>query len=359
MQDPATTSVPLPPYQTSAFTIKTSVFLFAALIVSKLAISWLLPPPQSLASDLTVDNILSGVNRERQLRSLLTLNTNQMLSLAAQSKTNDMIARHYFSHTDPEGNYIWPKIEAAGYKPYSQLGENLAIEFTNTESLVSAWMNSPTHRANVLNEGFVDQGMGLSFGDTSLGQYRSAVANTFGTLLVTHKQPVSPSPEPPVLSAATPSATTQKTPVAASPKTTQPKPVTTKPAATTAPATTPAFAQATDTVSLTRQPLAVRGNEGQSPDFATAQHLTPSSTASSAPALQAAMPTRTQKLTDSINSAQAGRYVTLAIGFLLLLLLLSDLKISLQKNLQKLDKKINNIILLIMAIIVVALMYWL
>src|SRR6185295_6364599 len=65
---------------------------------------------------------------------------------------------------------------------YLQLGENLAIEFYDTDSLVSAWMNSPTHRDNILQEGFKDQGMALTFGDSAQGQYHSAIANTFGTL---------------------------------------------------------------------------------------------------------------------------------------------------------------------------------
>ena len=102
--------------------------------------------------------------------------------MAAQSKTDDMQARHYFAHVDPDGHYIWDKIVADGYTPYLELGENLAIEFYDTDSLISAWMNSPEHRANILNDGFQDQGMGLTFGNPATGQYHSAIANTFGTL---------------------------------------------------------------------------------------------------------------------------------------------------------------------------------
>ncbi|MCL5775071.1 MAG: CAP domain-containing protein, partial [Patescibacteria group bacterium] len=134
------------------FSIAKIIILLLAVFVGLRLIYWHLFLPMNVrASDLTLENILNAINKERSLRNLVLLNTDSRLSLAAQGKATDMQARHYFSHTDPEGNYIWPKIVAAGYTPYLQLGENLAIEFYNTDSLVNAWMNSPTHRANVLN----------------------------------------------------------------------------------------------------------------------------------------------------------------------------------------------------------------
>src|ERR1051326_4935492 len=136
------------------------IFLLILFIAIRVVLTLALPQPKAEASDLTIENIMSAVNRERSLRNLLTLNADSRLSSAAVYKSNDMMTRHYFSHQDPEGNFIWGKIEQAGYTPYLQLGENLAIEFYDTDSLVAAWMNSPTHRANILNDGFKDQGMG-------------------------------------------------------------------------------------------------------------------------------------------------------------------------------------------------------
>ena len=88
-------------------TVSTRHLLLAGLLLLFVALKILLiamaPQPTALASDLTKDNILQAVNRERQLRNLLTLNTDARLSSAAQSKTDDMQARHYFAHVDPDG----------------------------------------------------------------------------------------------------------------------------------------------------------------------------------------------------------------------------------------------------------------
>lgn len=151
------------------------------------------------ASDLTNENISMAINQERSQRSIPTLNYNTKLAAAADYKSRDMISRHYFSHTDPEGNYIWDKIAAEGYTPYIVLGENLAIDFSDTAGLVAAWIDSPTHRANILNPAFKDQGMAVAFGDTSAGQYSMAVTNTFGA---------QPAPVPAPASKTSPTTTT-------------------------------------------------------------------------------------------------------------------------------------------------------
>ncbi len=134
----------------------------------------------SSASDITPANILYEVNHERTIRNLNALTPNLALSAAAQYKANDMIQRRYFSHVDPDGNYIWNKIVQYGYNPYTTLGENLAVDFSDTESLMAAWMNSPSHRENILNPAFQDQGAGVTFGDPNSGQFIVAIANTFG-----------------------------------------------------------------------------------------------------------------------------------------------------------------------------------
>ncbi len=148
----------------------------------------------SSASDITIGNLYNAVNKERSQRNIPNLITNYKLAAAAAYKSQDMITRKYFSHTDPEGRYIWNKIVAEGYTPYTTLGENLAIDFSNTEGLVAAWIDSPTHRANLLNQNFKDQGMGVAFGNTNNGEYSVAVTNTFGAQPVI--KPVASTPPP-------------------------------------------------------------------------------------------------------------------------------------------------------------------
>lgn len=329
--------------------IHRALLVLLALFVAVKAIMLLVfPQPAAFADDLTMQNILQAVNRERSLRNLLTLNTDSRLSTAAQSKADDMEARGYFAHVDPDGNYIWPKIVAAGYSPYLQLGENLAIEFYDTESLVSAWMNSPTHRANILNDGFRDQGMGVSFGP---GPYHSAVANTFGTLVAAKKPAEAPAPEPSV------SGQQQPTPAAPAPA---PKPAPTpKPPATPAPAPEPEPAPApTAPTQPTTQtppagPLSPRGDYALGPNI----EQQPSSAATAATSAEPAV--INPEISDAAKSRNLNRYFTLAFGIVLFLFLLTDLQSVIASKSELLGKKISNLVLLLLALIVVAVMYWL
>ncbi len=71
-----------------------------------------------------------------------------------------MAARDYFSHTSPEGGSAGDRITAAGYR-WSTWGENIARGQQTPESVMDAWMNSPGHRANILNCDFKDLGVGV------------------------------------------------------------------------------------------------------------------------------------------------------------------------------------------------------
>ncbi len=343
-----------PSPQPALLQTKVWALLIAIFIVLELGIHVFAPIPKIQASDLTLQNILSAVNRERTLRDLSTLREDNRLDTAAQQKSDDMLARHYFSHTDPEGNYIWPKIAAAGYSPYLQLGENLAIEFTDTQSLVSAWMNSPTHRANVLNTGFKDQGMGLAFGNAQDGQYYSAVTNTFGTLLpkktVTQKAP-----------------TPQPAPVAQTPQTTKPaakptsKKPTTKTPAPTAPAPTPvppAPAQPAPTATTPYKPVAIRGELAQ--NFTVGKQETAATTAtSSLRTAPAVIPPAAAALKKPImDFYKLNRYSVFVFGLILAMLIVFDVRLAIREGKKSWDKKINNLVVLILALIVVILIYW-
>ncbi|MCL5009064.1 MAG: CAP domain-containing protein [Patescibacteria group bacterium] len=332
------------------FSLAKAILLLLALFVGLRLVYWhFFLPARVRASDLTIENILTAINHERSLRNLLTLNTDSRLSSAAQSKADDMQARHYFSHTDPEGNYIWPKIVAAGYTPYLELGENLAIEFYNTESLVNAWMNSPTHRANILNDGFKDQGMGLDFGNADIGQYHSVIANTFGTLAVKKT-----TPPPPAVKSQTTNPAPAPTPTP-EPKTPAPAPQ--APVAKSAPAP-----QENPTAGPTTTPsqLAIRGDG--SAGYALPQSSPPAESASNtSPAPAAATPaTNTQfSIPTAKNPQDLTRYFSLALAALIIVFIVSDIKDAFKNKLAGLDKKINNLVLLVLALLVLIFLYWL
>lgn len=326
---------------------KAILLLLAAFVGLRLVYWHLFLPDRVRASDLTLQNILEAINHERGLRNLVLLNTDSRLSSAAQSKSDDMQARHYFNHVDPDGNYIWPKIVAAGYTPYLQLGENLAIEFYSTESLVNAWMNSPTHRANVLNEGFRDQGMGLTFGNSDQGQYHSAIANTFGTLAV-KKTPSVPSVK---------SENTQ-TPTPAPAQSTTPKTQTPAPQA-------PSQAQAEPAPQPEApNPIALRGGENQGyalPQTSPAAEEAPATTSSTTeanPARTSPVTVAPQTLPAPKNPMDLTRYLSLAFTALVIIFIVSDIKDAFRNKLAGLDKKINNLVLLILAVLVLIFLYW-
>ncbi len=91
------------------------------------------------------------------------LTENATLAYAAQLKANDMAEKGYFAHVSPDGTTPWYWIQRAGYS-YSDAGENLAVNFVDSEEVHNAWMNSPTHRANILRDGFTEIGIATAAG---------------------------------------------------------------------------------------------------------------------------------------------------------------------------------------------------
>jgi hypothetical protein len=121
------------------------------------------PITPAFSSAITVDNIINLTNQSRQEYNLAPLSQNQLLDNAAQAKADDMLAKGYFAHVTPDGRTPWSFIVAAGYN-YLMAGENLAVNFTEAENVETAWMNSPDHRANILNQNYEEIGVGISQG---------------------------------------------------------------------------------------------------------------------------------------------------------------------------------------------------
>src|SRR3990167_10711247 len=103
--------------------------------------------------------IISLTNAERAQNNVKTLNENKKLNDAAQAKANDMVMRGYFAHQGPDGKEPWAWVTAAGYD-YLYAGENLAVRFVDSKDVVSGWMASPTHRANIVKPAYADVGVG-------------------------------------------------------------------------------------------------------------------------------------------------------------------------------------------------------
>jgi uncharacterized protein YkwD len=108
------------------------------------------------------------INKIRLQAGETPLTDNASLDDAAQEHSDDMIARNYFDHTTPSGEAFGTRIDSAGYVPSGwsyEFGENIecgTLTLATPAAAVNGWMNSPEHRANILNEEFRDSGIGVA-----------------------------------------------------------------------------------------------------------------------------------------------------------------------------------------------------
>jgi len=108
--------------------------------------------------------ILSSLtNDERQAQNVEPLVVNQYLNKAAELKAQDMATYGYFAHTSPQGKTPWYWLEQVGYN-YQYAGENLAINFNDSKDVTNAWMDSPTHKANIVKGNYTEIGTGIATG---------------------------------------------------------------------------------------------------------------------------------------------------------------------------------------------------
>lgn len=112
------------------------------------------PPPSSSAEEVT-----ALVNAERAKEGCSAVRSNSKLATAASRHSADMVSRDYFSHTSPDGSDPGDRITAAGYR-WSTYGENIAKGQSTPAAVMDSWMNSPGHRANILNCAFKEIGVG-------------------------------------------------------------------------------------------------------------------------------------------------------------------------------------------------------
>lgn len=117
----------------------------------------------SKTANIQTADLLTDTNKERSVENLPDLTLNDELSQAAFLKAQDMFAHDYWAHTSPSGVEPWKWFGDVGYN-YSYAGENLAKNYPTSNATVAAWMNSETHKANILNEHYVDVGFAVVTG---------------------------------------------------------------------------------------------------------------------------------------------------------------------------------------------------
>lgn len=113
---------------------------------------------------LTAEGVVNWTNQQRNTNNLPSLTVNSKLSQAAALKVKDMFDKQYFEHISPDNKGPSDLAKKVGYD-YIIIGENLALgNFKDDQTLVEAWMNSPGHRANILNNKFLEIGVAVGKG---------------------------------------------------------------------------------------------------------------------------------------------------------------------------------------------------
>ena len=151
-----------------------SLFLFS---------SSYLAPRSELFGIILTNALVDETNQARAAQNILPLHESALLDAAAEAKANDMAAKGYFAHTSPAGLTPWYWFWKVGYN-FASAGENLAVDFSDSQDVTNAWMNSPDHRANILNAGFADIGIATAQGDFE-GHPAVFVVELFGTRATT------------------------------------------------------------------------------------------------------------------------------------------------------------------------------
>ena len=130
------------------------------------------PPPLNIGGTknqviLIQAKIIAETNIQRydQGDGLLPLFENEKLNKAALAKANDMFLNQYFEHISPSGISPGELVQNYGYE-YIIAGENLILgNFASEKDLVQAWMDSPGHRANILNDRYTEIGVAIIKGE--------------------------------------------------------------------------------------------------------------------------------------------------------------------------------------------------
>ena len=138
-----------------------------------------IPTVLGIASSITAQELVDLTNAKRVEAGLPALEFNHLLAQAAQAKAADMIVKNYWAHTSPDGATPWVWFKNLGYK-YLYAGENLARDFSDSAGVVNAWMNSPTHRENILSNRYREVGIAVVH-DNFQGQPTTLVVQMFGT----------------------------------------------------------------------------------------------------------------------------------------------------------------------------------
>jgi hypothetical protein len=131
------------------------------------------------AANISPSEVISLTNQKRVEEGLVALEYNSDLAAAAKKKGEDMLAQDYWAHIAPDGTQPWKFFTDEDYK-YRYAGENLARDFADPASAVSAWVASPSHRGNLLSPKYKEVGIAVVEGNLA-GVETTIIVQFFGT----------------------------------------------------------------------------------------------------------------------------------------------------------------------------------
>ncbi|MBP7832818.1 MAG: hypothetical protein KA035_03545, partial [Candidatus Levybacteria bacterium] len=155
------------------------------------------PDVLGISYTISEQDLLENTNKQRSLNGAAPLQLNPKLSDAARRKVANMFENNYWAHFAPNGTTPWSFIKAADYE-YLFAGENLAKGFTSSSDVVNAWMNSPTHRENLLSSKYTEIGFAIQEGHLT-GEDTVVVVQMFGKPLEAQGEQIASLPEAPNL----------------------------------------------------------------------------------------------------------------------------------------------------------------
>lgn len=106
------------------------------------------------------DTVVALVNQEREEAGCDPVTVDSRITSAAQDHSQDQADMGKMTHTGSDGSSVGKRVTRAGYT-WSKVGENVASGTTSPERAMQLWMNSDTHRHNILNCAFENIGVGL------------------------------------------------------------------------------------------------------------------------------------------------------------------------------------------------------
>lgn len=158
---------------------KIGIFVIAISLIIFISIPSLRQVAVDSLSAIYASVLVNLTNKERAINKVGELKLNELLVKAAQMKADDMASKGYFAHNSPDGKTPWYWFEQAGYI-YRYAGENLAVNFRDSEEVQRAWVNSRGHFLNIINPKYTEIGIATSTG-TYKGREAIFVVQMFGT----------------------------------------------------------------------------------------------------------------------------------------------------------------------------------